>query len=373
MSLPRVPLGQKETVPDKPGAGAADVATGGVPPVESGGEQPSPTMGEISATTYYRVDPARPDERVLGTTIREAVHRARQVDSMQSNLHKTETERNNLQTELETAHAELRSINDTLRFKEQFDKMSGNQGVPPASEAPPGVPPEDQYLYSDTPATQTPPEQRTPVTGNELANLTISDLRSLIREQVQSDQSERQTENKTEMAQNLAAMAEDRQLRETFERNRSRHMEIRAQQLRDINVTDSEIRRILDMQEQARLKEREAELLLDITGPERESALQLSELVFGEANTLFDSVVQARTDALMQYERERPQREAADLLERDAFAGVEIPENMENADAARTFNPTEIAARNKAANEKAKEISREQRRKREAAGGRSLL
>ena len=99
-----------------------DGSPGVEPPASADPAAASPQLGTIAPTTYYMLDESRPDERILGTQIREAIHRARQVDTLQSRLHQAENERNTLRTQLEETRGTLLEITETqqLQYRLRF-------------------------------------------------------------------------------------------------------------------------------------------------------------------------------------------------------------------------------------------------------------
>lgn len=360
------------TQPGTPPASAPG-SEGVQPPAPVGGAA-SPTLGEIGDDVYYLVDPSRPDERILGSKIRESMHRARQVDNMQSRLHTSQTELVALKTQLVESQAQNQQFAETARLQQQL----GDMGISPQGQTPvtgyqpPGTPPtpivnpgDGWGLGDDVLGTGQPPSQNSALPNpEEFLRLVDDRVNSLMNQRLGNV-----NDNISQVVgESVGLVEEQRTAREIATRTFATSREADAASLRAIGVEETEISRIIDMGQQSIEKHQEAAILMGVTGPDAANSRELARLALVEAQRLNTVAAEARAQAYLEWENKKVQRDAAEIL-KDGYGGISM-EDMPSGSAAenRLQKPDDIEAAKKRNLAKAKEIVAGQTRARAAAG-----
>lgn len=385
---------QGGTVPNMPGPGEGTAApeanaeptatapapgSEGVPtPAPDGGAASPTTVGEIEDNVYYLVDPSRPDERLLGSKLRESIHRARQVDNMQSSLHKTQIELEAVKTQLTVAQGQNQEFVDNARLQNQLANMGVTaqaQTPAPGYQTPAPATPTDEWGLgldplgtgqSPAPAPATGQPQNSPL-PNPTEFLQLVDNR--VKELVDQRLGNVNDSVANAVGQSVGLVEEQRSAREMATRTFATSREADAQSLRNIGVDETEISRILDMGQQALERHQEASLLMGITGPDAANSRELARLALVEGQRLNSVAAEARAQAYIAWETKKVQIEAQQVLEGDVYAGVDMTGIASETPGERLYLQKDVDAARKRNLDKAKEIMNAQSRVRAAAAG----
>ena len=349
--------------------GAAGVGAGA-----SEGGAASPKLASIQDTMLYAgVDPRNPDRKVLGSQVREAFHRADQVDSFQSQLHKTKSEKDAMAAELEMLRKNNEDMQFQLRLENKLkDKFPGQQAqqMPQVNQF--GV---NESIYTEDPwglgdlnepgqkPVQEPGGQRLDI--NQLADM----FRTIAREEYQKQVGDASKDIESRVDSTITAVERQRQAREMTAQTFQRSNDSFSESLRKINTDPTEIQRILEMHNRAFEGMKEAEMLLSDTGPNAQASWNQAQLIIAEANNLRNEAAKAHADAIEQYRAESRKQEAVQKAQ-TPYAGVDVSvyENT-SIESRQKFKPNDAEAAKKNALEKAIEIADEQARLRKTIGG----
>jgi hypothetical protein len=341
----------------------------GVPAPESDPKALSPSQAVIEDTVYYAVDPNRPDERFLGTQVKEAMHRVKTLNNVTGELDRTRNALKESNTERDALRAQMDEITANMRLQKQLSEMQ----VQPQQRGTSQLSSQQQQQSDDA-----------WLLGNDLAGNPPAQIpayltdpaqfRQFLQEAVSTEMDQRgmtQDGYKQQLAEYQAGSEEERAARDQTSRTLRQSRELASEGLRNIGVEETEIARILDMEQQSSLKHREAELLMSVTGvtpAERAQSFELGQLALTEAQQLLTAASTARAKAMNDWNAGKAKRDAELLLENDAYVGP-IMEGMTTGDpdAVREMDGRKAAVINKTTLDKAKEIAAEQRRIREAA------
>lgn len=369
MPMNQVPQGQGNSVNNSQAAGDQGAAAeGGVQAQASAGAQEVPKLSEISDTTYYMIDPNKPNERVLGTQLREALHRAKQVDNMQSNLHKTQAERDQLRDKLQNTDLELKQLQEQVRIQEQLKALGYSQAQPNKQVS--DYNNTDEYLFNEQ-QQQPDSQQQQQQQGVDVASPDFfRKIQDMINESVGKAFEPVQQQIHSVTAEGLSDYQQERQTQDTIFRAIQQHEEQQAQDLRSMGAAETEIQRILDMERTATIKARAAEELLGATGPERDNSVSLGAIRWGEADNLRAEAMKARLAIAMAYEKTKPQAEAQQMLETGAYAEPILEGLSTDPEEARKFKQEDIDADRKEKLKRAKQLAAEQNRYMQATGSR---
>lgn len=353
-------------------ANAGDnTGAGGVGTEASAPGAASPKTGKIEDTVFYAgVDPRDPDKRLLGSQVREAIHRAEQVDQFQGDLHKAQNAHKELQAEIDI----LRESNEDMKMRQRLQDIAGLQtggqqtGVGDGSQSGTSRSAADDPWGLGGLGNEQPPAQ-----DQQVQPMNVSQIADLVRGIIQ-DENKRQFGNvdeqvNTRVDSTVSALEDDRQVREMTTQTFKRSNDEFAQKLRNISVDETEVQRILQMHNSSFEGMKEAELLLSDKGPNREYSRQQALIVIAESNKLRQEVAEAHSEALIAFKAENRRQEAINLS-KTPHAGVDVSEYTDTEIRSRQhFNPQEADTANKAATEKAIKIVEEQNRLRNVAGG----
>lgn len=351
-------------------------------PAPDGGAASPTTVGEIMDNVYYLVDPSRPDERLLGSKVRESIHRARTVDDMQSRLHKSLTELEAMKTQLTVAQGQNKEFVDNARLQEQLANMGVTAqaqtpapGYPtPAPATPIGNPTDEWGLgidplgtgQSPAPAPATGQPQNSPLPNpTEFLQLVENRVNELVDQRLGNVNDS----VATAVGQSVGLVEEQRSAREMATRTFATSREADAQSLRNIGVDETEISRILDMGQQALERHQEASLLMGITGPDAANSRELARLALVEGQRLNSVAAEARAQAYIAWDTKKVQIEAQQVLEEGGYAGVDMTDIASETPGERLYLQKDVDADRKKKLDKAKEIMAAQSRVRAAAAG----
>jgi len=144
--------GSGGAAPQTGGGGNAAPAQGGLPPGSPPAPVPAPP-GIIQPQEFYTLDEHNPDRRFTGVQVREAITRAGQYDTLQSEFHRQGNELTNERQARVTAEQQLSEIQEQERLANYM------QGMGYGSQAQPGSP-QAQLPNQSQPQTQQQPAQQ---------------------------------------------------------------------------------------------------------------------------------------------------------------------------------------------------------------------
>lgn len=382
-AVPGPGVGEQQ-LPVAPGANVVPGVPGAVDTNAPASEQSSPILANvpIEDTRFYVVDPARPEERVMGLQLREALHRGRQVDTLQSQLHQSQNQNTSLLARAEAAEAQVavgQRQRDVVAALEGLGMTSqvGTQNlsggnVPPAGQ-PPQVPGVQQTpapgtvdpalailqqgwrtddgipgAYGLTPGTgvdpsatpqgtltpqgttvppvapgpvgQTvpPAQNQIPLDPQALATQLLPILDHLVEQRMATVQGNLQNANQEGMQQLRQEALNRDNITSTVQNARAMRSETLTQQ----GVSQESITNILDLEDMSRVLERQAEGL--IAGGQ----VELGRQKFAQAGQLQNQAITARTEAAMNHRQNQAYNTFQATIETDPYAalGVQAPD-----------------------------------------------
>ena len=358
-----LPAPKPEETPPNTGVGGDKQVDAGVPvggAVAPGQPSPQPATTVIDEAAFYTIDPNNPDlARVVGAQVREMAHRGRQVDGLQSDLHTTQNERDALQQQLTTATAELQILRTNQVVATQLAQAGVSQQAqpPPAPVTPPSVlpqqgqgtveppdvyermaadwspgnaPPPTAYGYTgQEPPGQPPsvPGQQTqlPVQPQQGAAL-VNDPRAFAQEllPVISQLVKAELGNIPQLVQQqtqsgFQQLQQDQQARTQVANTLSQGREQRAQGLRDIGMDPGVIQNTVELEDGARVLEREAEGLLATNTPEN---VVMAQEKLRQAAVFTSTASNNRVQAQMTYQNGQQQRQFVSQIETNPYQAV---------------------------------------------------
>jgi len=337
---------------------------------------PRPTSQTIDDATFYVMNPNDPEgSRVVGLQLREAAHRAKQVDSLQSQLHQRENENATLQQQLAQVKAQLQEMNTQRIVAEQLSRSPVSPQQPSAANAQAqtqapqqGVPPQGTqqsdsladggdwdigggtqgvYGYQEPPSgqlqgPQAPAQQPLAQTQNvatsdpqSLASQLIPIFRQIVREEVGDVKGLVQQETQSGFQQ----LQQERSLQDRIANTFNAARDTRAEDLRKLNVADDRIRNILDLEDMSAVLNREAEMLAGQPGDN----IATVQAKIRDAATLQSQAATERANAIVSYQQIEKQRQFETEFETDPYKALDIEEPDANYD---LTNPNEIEKAN---------------------------
>jgi len=349
---------QQPGTPPAGGVAGGPTTGGGVAPGTSPGEgqpSPSPALTTISEAEFYAVDPNRPGlERVTGAQLREMAHRGRQVDALQSELHSTQNEHALLTEQLRTANARLQQMATQQTVADQLARAGvqpntvqpsvqpviqpGAAGVPDpggddiydrlAQEWSSGNAP-TAYGYTGQPGQQPPvqPQMQTqppvqPTQGSALLGdpkALAQELLPLISQLVDNKIGNIDQRIQSTTQAGFEQLQQDNLARNQIASTLSQTRITRSQALQDIGMEPELIQNTVELEDAARVLEREAEGLLNHNTPDN---LLLAQEKLRQAALYTQRATDNRTQANVAFSNTQQQRVYEQAIETRPYQAV---------------------------------------------------